>query len=265
MRELSDGARKQGALWDKRARQWAEIQEAIERDAWRHAFESLGVSQGRRLLDCGCGAGGALILAAEAGAAPAGFDPSVNMLTIARERMPNADLRIGELESIPWPNGEFDCAMAINSLQFTQNPQLAVHEVGRVCKEGGVVAVAVWDEPDNCDLGRVYNAILDLFPKPPRGRGVFALSDRGRLEGLFEAVRDLTLDRIEVMDCRAEYASVEEAVNGQMSAGATQRAVEIFGEEAVRNAIRSAIDPLISASGAVRMHNRCKIAVAHKS
>ena len=264
MPELSEGAQKQGALWGKHAREWAEIQEAIESDLWIRALDGLGVAPGASLVDCGCGAGGALIAAAVRGAIPAGFDPSVNMLTIARERMKTADLRIGELEAIPWPNAHFDCAMSSNSLQFTQNPQLAVHEMGRVCRHGGRVAVAVWDEPDTCDLGRVYNAVVNLFPNPPRGRGVFALSAPGHLESLFASVSDLELDRIESIECSAEYASLEEAVNGQMSAGATQRAVEIFGEDRVRNAIRDALEPLLSASGTLPMRNRCRLAFARK-
>src|SRR5436190_23985913 len=106
MPELSEGAQKQGALWGKLARQWAHIQECIEHEVWAAMLDRIGLGVGSRLLDCGCGAGGALMHAAERGAAVAGFDPSVNMLTIARERMPNSDLRLGELESIPWPNGE---------------------------------------------------------------------------------------------------------------------------------------------------------------
>jgi SAM-dependent methyltransferase len=264
MPELSERAQKQGALWGKRAREWAEIQERIEDCLWDAAFDALAIAHGTRILDCGCGAGGALIAAAGREAVPCGFDPSVNMLTIARERLTTADLRIGELESIPWPNGEFDAAMAINSLQFAQNAQMGVHEMGRVCREGGAVLVAVWDDIETCDLGRVYNAILDLFPEPPRGRGVFALSPPGTLEALFDAVADLDLERIKGVECYSEYPSLEEAIAGQISAGATQRPVEIFGEQAVHDAVRSALEPLVSSDGRVAMRNRCRMAIARK-
>jgi SAM-dependent methyltransferase len=264
MPELSERAQKQGALWGKHARDWAEIQERIENCLWDAALDALGAGDGTRILDCGCGTGGALISVAARGAVPCGFDPSVNMLTIARERLTTADLRIGELESIPWPNGEFDAAMAINSLQFAQNAQMGVHEMGRVCREGGAVAVAVWDDIETCDLGRVYNAILGLFSEPPRGRGVFALSPPGRLEALFDAVAGLELERVEPVECFSEYASLEEAITGQMSAGATQRPVEIFGEQLVRDAVRGALEPLVSSDGRVSMRNRCRMAVARK-
>ncbi len=264
MPELSERARKQGALWGRRARDWAEVQERIEGCLWDAALDALGAGRGTRMLDCGCGTGGALIAAANRGALASGFDPSVNMLTIARERLTTADLRIGELESIPWPNGEFDAAMAINSLQFAQNPQMGVHEMGRVCRDGGTVLVAVWDDVDTCDLGRVYEAILRLFPTPPRGRGVFALSTPGKLEALFDGVADLHLERIEPVQCCSEYASLEEAITGQMSAGATQRPVEIFGEQAVHDAVRGALEPLVLSNGRVSMRNRCRVAMARK-
>ena len=257
MPQLSERAQKQGELWGRRARDWSEIQERVEFGLWEAALDALGIAAGQKLLDCGCGAGGALTVAQARGAELCGFDPSVNMLTIARERFPTADLRLGELEDIPWPNGEFQGVMAINSLQFTQNPQLAVHEMRRVCEAGGRVVVAVWDEVDKCDLGRVYNAILDLFPDPPRGKGVFALSAPGKLESLFDSV-------IEVVDSHSEYTSLEEAVAGQMSAGATQRPVEIFGEEAVRRAVQSALTPLVAQNGRVIMRNSCRLAVAFK-
>lgn len=261
---LSERAQRQGALWGKLARQWAEIQEHIEHEIWTAMLDRIGVGLGSRLLDCGCGAGGALIGAAERGANIAGFDPSVNMLTIARERMPNSDLRLGELESIPWPNGEFDHVMSANTLQFTQNPQLAVHEMGRVAADGGRVAIAVWDDVHTCDLGRVYNAIVDLYPKPPRGRGVFALSAPGVLESLLDSVADIRVERIDDVESRSEYPSLEEATRGQMSAGATQRAVELFGEERVAAAVRAALEPLVTESGRVVMRNHCRIAIATK-
>ena len=264
MPELSEGAQKQGALWGKLARQWAHIQECIEHEVWAAMLDRIGLGVGSRLLDCGCGAGGALMHAAERGAAIAGFDPSVNMLTIARERMPNSDLRLGELESIPWPNGEFDRVISANTLQFTQNPQLAVHEMGRVCAEGGKVAIAIWDDVHTCDLGRVYNAIVDLFPKPPRGRGVFALSAPGVLESLLDSVPDIRMDKIETIESHPEYPSLDEAVRGQMSAGATQRAVELFGEERVSMAVRDALQPLVTESGQVILRNQCRIAIATK-
>src|SRR3974390_1817064 len=102
MPALSERARKQGELWGKCSRDWVEIQERIECGLWDSALDALKIGAGKSLLDCGWGAGGGMIVAHNRGVVPSGFDPSVNMLAIARERSPSADLRIGELENIPW-------------------------------------------------------------------------------------------------------------------------------------------------------------------
>ena len=54
------------------------------------------------LLDAGCGAGLALQIAAKRGATVTGFDASAALLEIAAERVPGADLRRGDLESLPY-------------------------------------------------------------------------------------------------------------------------------------------------------------------
>ena len=261
MPQLSDAAQKQGVLWGRLARDWVEFQEGIEREVWTAALDAAGVREGVAALDCGCGAGGALMEAASRKAIPSGFDPSINLLTIARERLPIADLRIAELGNIPWPNGAFEAVMANNTLQFTDDPQLGLHEMGRVAAPEGRIAVAVWDQPERCDLGRVFDAIRALFPRPPRSRGAFALSAPGRLEELFASVTVVRLARIDVVEARCEYPSPDAAVRGQMSAGATQRAVEIFGDEVVRAAVRSALEPFV-VNGPVVLRNRCRIALA---
>src|SRR5579885_2855616 len=98
MRDLSEAARRQGELFGLGARDWADEQERMALPLWRAALQAAHVERGARLLDAGCGSGGALLLAAELGAEVYGVDPSVNMLTIARERLPTADFRIGELK-----------------------------------------------------------------------------------------------------------------------------------------------------------------------
>jgi ubiquinone/menaquinone biosynthesis C-methylase UbiE len=180
MRELSETACRQGELFGAGARDWADEQERMALSVWKAALEAAHVGRGTRLLDAGCGAGGACVLAADLGAELSGFDASVNMLTIARERLPTADFRIGELENIPFPNGQFDAVIAINSLQFAANPQLGAHELGRVCRRDGRIVIAVPAPLEEIDGRVIFEAMMKLFPKPPSpGPGVCALAPRG--------------------------------------------------------------------------------------
>jgi predicted TPR repeat methyltransferase len=84
--ELTEKARKQGSLWGAEARDWLEIQERKSPALWRPVLDLAQVGEGTRMLDAGCGAGGASVMARERGAIVSGCDISEAMLDIARER-----------------------------------------------------------------------------------------------------------------------------------------------------------------------------------
>jgi SAM-dependent methyltransferase len=248
---LSEAAQKQGRLWGIEAQDWLEIQERKSPVLWNPVMDAAGVSAGTRVLDAGCGTGGATVLAHERGAIISACDASEAMLVIARRRLPAVNFRLADLESIPFPDSAFDVVLAINSLQFVADPARAAQEMVRVTAPGGRIAAVVWSL-DHCEQKAIFDAILALFEKPPKGRGVFALSPPGDVERLFPA---LHADVSEI-DCPFVYPSLEIALRGQMAAGPSQRVIEIFGREKVEAAIHGALLPFVKESGEVRMQNR---------
>src|SRR5947209_1988879 len=98
----------QGPLWGAAARDWAEIAEPGQIPFYDAAHDALGITTGTRLLDVGCGAGLALQLAAKRGAAVTGIDAAAGLLAVARERLPEADLRQGDIEELPYDDSSFD-------------------------------------------------------------------------------------------------------------------------------------------------------------
>jgi ubiquinone/menaquinone biosynthesis C-methylase UbiE len=262
VQDLSGRALKQGELWGHGARDWAALQEPGAEPLWNAVLDAARVGPATRLLDAGCGAGGAAVLAAQRGAEVFGIDVSANLITIAHRRLPRADFRVAELEDLPFPDGGFDAAVAVNSLQYVSNAQLAIVELGRVCRRGGRVVAAGMSDPDRCDMAAIFRAIVDLFERPPAGRGPFTLSAPGALESLVQSVAGLRMESIDEIDCTHEYPDLDAALRGQMSAGATWRAVEIQGEERVRTAVRSALERFLQPDGKVRMENRYRYAVA---
>jgi SAM-dependent methyltransferase len=218
------------------------------------------VGAGTRMLDAGCGAGGASVMARERGAMISGCDISEAMLAIARERLPGADLRLAELENLPFLDGIFDAVVAVNSLQFAADPARASGELLRVTAPGGRVAVVVWSI-DHCEQKRIFDAMLSLFETPPKGRGVFALSSPGEVEALFAGSAVETRE----IDCVFEYTDLETALRGQMAAGPSQRVVEIFGREKVEAVVRTALRPFVKGTGEVRMQNRFRCVVANRA
>ena len=92
----------QGKLWGPGARDWAELNEPCCTPFYEAVFDAIAVGPGMVMLDAGCGGGFALHLAAKRGATVTGFDACGPLLDIARERVPGADLRQGDLELLPF-------------------------------------------------------------------------------------------------------------------------------------------------------------------
>src|SRR5690242_13811153 len=86
-----------GPLWGARPADWA-LSEDMQRPTYEAALRRTGLEAGWRVLDIGCGAGAFLRLVADGGAAPHGIDASDALIGFARARLPNADLRVGEME-----------------------------------------------------------------------------------------------------------------------------------------------------------------------
>jgi ubiquinone/menaquinone biosynthesis C-methylase UbiE len=99
---MSDAALVQRRLWGTDPLAWAELAESHNRPLFEAVLDAARVGRGTRMLDVGCGAGLALVLAVERGATVSGLDVSLGLLGVARDRLPEADLRDGDMESLPF-------------------------------------------------------------------------------------------------------------------------------------------------------------------
>ena len=119
---------------------------------------------GERLLDVGCGSGEHLGLFRRKGCDVTGIDPSSFLLDQASQRLRSrAELRIGPAEDLPFSDNEFDIVTLINSLEFTDDPGLAVAEAIRVCR--GRVFIGVMNR---YSLSGAQGRLTKLF-HPPAG------------------------------------------------------------------------------------------------
>lgn len=209
----------QGPLWGASAPDWSELAEPGQVPFYEAAFDALEVSPGMRLLDAGCGAGLALVLATKRGAIPTGLGAAGGLLEVARERLPDADLRQGDLEDLPFDDDTFDAITAFNSVQYATDPTNALREIKRVTKPGAQVAVVTWGTPERCDMRTVLQAIGSLLPPPPAGAGgPFALSARGALVTLVESA-GLAAERSIDVPTPYTYPDIDTAIRAQMSSG----------------------------------------------
>jgi SAM-dependent methyltransferase len=229
----------QGALWGAAAREWSELNEPHCAVFYEAVFDAIGVDVSTALLDAGCGSGLALQLAAKRGANVTGVDASAPLLEIAAERVPGADLRQGDLESLPYGNGTFSAVTSFNAVQYAADPVSALRELRRVAVPGSPVAVLSWGNPERCETRTILAAIGGLLPPPPGAGGPFALAAPGRLEELLNAAGLLAAGSGEVQQ-RFSFADLEVAVRAQLASGPARRAIEHAGAVAARAAITAA-------------------------
>src|SRR3984957_19842069 len=125
---ISAAAEVQRRRWGTDPRAWADLAEAHNQPLFEAVLDAAGVGPDTRLLDVGCGSGLSLALAQERRAKPTGLDISPGLLDVARTRLPHADLRVGDMEFLPFGDAAFDAVTGVNAFQFAGDPQRALRE-----------------------------------------------------------------------------------------------------------------------------------------
>jgi SAM-dependent methyltransferase len=158
-----------GHAWGLRARDWSETESQM-RPSYELAIKRAGLRPGQTVLDAGCGSGAFLRVAADHGAIVSGIDASEALLAIARERVPEADLSLGDLQRLPYADDTFDAVTGFCSFFFADDMVEALREAGRVAKPGAPVVIQVWGRPERFDLGLMKAVLARFRPPPPADR-----------------------------------------------------------------------------------------------
>ena len=253
----------QGELWGRRVRTWSTEIEPQMAPLYDAALDALAPLTGLRVLDAGCGAGLALSKAAERGAEVAGLDASANLLEVAAERTPAADLQVGDIDSIPHTDESFDVVTAFNSIQYAIDPAQAVAELARVCRAGGRVAIGVWGDPGRCETESLFARLRSLAPPPPGTPAPLACSDPGVVEGLLEKAGLRVTGGAEV-PCAMTFRDIDHAMTSHTSAGPLQKVIDAAGEDAVRHVIAAVLEADRKPDGALRQDNVFRYVIAVK-
>src|SRR3954469_9267251 len=173
--QLTPAAETQRRLWGTDPRAWAELAEAHNRPLFEAVLDAAGVTAGTRLLDVGCGSGLGLQVAPRRGAIVSGLDISAGLLAVARERLPDADLREGDMESLPFADDAFDAVIGINAFQFAGDPVRALGEAARVSR--ATVVVSLFAAPERSEGTALHKAMSALVPpEDHRDHAPYALS-----------------------------------------------------------------------------------------
>ncbi len=129
----------------------------------------IGIPAGSKVLDVACGSGNTAIPAAKAGASVTGVDIATNLLEKAGTRAAregvNADFREGDAEDLPFPEHSFDVVLTMYGAMFAPRPEKVAAELLRVCKPGGIIAMANWT-PQGF-VGKSFQLSAKHVPPPP--------------------------------------------------------------------------------------------------
>jgi SAM-dependent methyltransferase len=259
--DLHTGAA-QGVLWSARAQDWATYQEPQHHEIYTSVLVHVPKVAGQRILDVGCGSGAFIRRAAKHGATVSGLDAATGLVTIARRRVPSADLRVGDLESLPYDDATFDIVTGFDAFSYAADPVAALTEAHRVLKPRGLVAAVTWGPPEECQGAGYLEAVSPFLP--PSGEGIpdpFALSGAGALSELVVAAgfgdpveHDVT--------STWEYDDESTLLRGLLSAGPLVRAVAHSGSYAVTSAVLKAVEAYRTVGGGYRLRNVFRYVVA---
>jgi SAM-dependent methyltransferase len=159
-------AERWGPLWGARPVDWA-LSEDQQVPTYVDALDRVRLEPGQLVLDIGCGVGAFLRLVAQRGARPFGLDASEALLDLARERLPDADLRAGDMEALPYEDDTFDLVTGFNAFFFANDFVAAVREARRVAKPGAPVVIQVWGRHDHNALEAMKAVARPFFPPRP--------------------------------------------------------------------------------------------------
>lgn len=124
-------ANERGLAARKAAYRWAEGPDARE-----VAFTAIADAAPRRVLEVGCGEGElAARVGLELGCEVVAIDASERMVEITRTR--GVDARLGDVQALPFEDGEFDCAVANWMLYHVPDLDRALAELARVLRADG--------------------------------------------------------------------------------------------------------------------------------
>lgn len=154
--------------WEERADAYAAGLVGMTAGSVEAVLDAVGAAPGVRLLDVGCGPGVVSAVAAGRGCEVVGVDVAASMLTLAQDRVPTAEFRLGSALELPAADATFDAVCGNFVLPHVDDPQVALAEALRVTRPGGTIAFTEWNPVEHRALGVFWDLLAaDGMPLPP--------------------------------------------------------------------------------------------------
>ncbi len=207
----------------------------------------VGVRNGEKVLDAGCGTGSLSATLAKITRASqiVGIDPSKGFIEYARIQVtdPRVIFEVGDAQDLRYPNHTFDVCVALLAVDHIPDAPKATIEMRRVTKTAGVVATAMWDRSQDNELyGCFWDTAeaIDPTAKRPFGRH----GSYGSAEALSQlwSGAGLTGIKTTALSMACQFSSFDElwqrCLDGESPPGVYMKRLSADGVEALRRTMR---------------------------
>ncbi|RPD39630.1 class I SAM-dependent methyltransferase [Chitinophaga barathri] len=160
------------ALWEKG--DFTKLAESM-RESGTALVSRLGVTEGLKVLDLGCGDGTTAIPAAKLGADVLGVDIASNLVEAGTQRakaegLSNIEFREGDAVDLhELDDQRFDLVVSIFGAMFAPKPQDVAKEMVRVTRPGGKIVMGNWIPGDPTLVAQILKISSAYTPPPPEG------------------------------------------------------------------------------------------------
>jgi SAM-dependent methyltransferase len=253
-------AERWGPLWGARPDDWA-LSENQQTPTYAAAVEDIPIGAGDRVLEVGCGVGSFLAMIADRGAELHGIDASEPLLELARRRVPSADLRVADMEALPFPDDTFDLVAGFNTFFFANDMVAALREARRVARPGAPVVIQVYGRHDRCELEAMKSIMRPFLPPRPADAPPDPdLSVPGALEDIASRA-GLTPERAIDTTWALTYPDAATLGRAMLAPAGLALLVGPEREEEVRALIVEGLSPFRQPDGSYRISNEFRILV----
>ena len=145
------------------------------RESGEALVAELGITEGLKVLDLGCGDGTTALPAAQLGADVLGVDIASNLVAAGNERaqaagLANLRFQEGDASDLSeLDNESFDLVISIFGAMFAPKPYDVAKEMVRVTKPDGRIVMGNWIPNDPTLVAQILKISASYSPPPPEG------------------------------------------------------------------------------------------------
>src|SRR5712671_6151309 len=160
------------ALWEKG--DFTRIADSM-RESGEALVRGLGITQGLKVLDLGCGDGTTALPEARLGADVLGVDIATNLVEAGNKRakeesLTNCKFQEGDASNLhELKDRSFDLVVSIFGAMFAPKPFDVAKEMVRVTRPGGRIVMGNWIPNDPTLVAQILKISSNYTPPPPEG------------------------------------------------------------------------------------------------